>query len=368
MDMKKTSFQTITALACISLLLMGCSKKVEKSATQAPTLVKEMIVGDETSSTNDFNYSGTVEEETGTALSFATAGTIKQLNVKVGDRVRKGQLIASVDPTNVRNSYEMAHTNKLQAQDAYQRYKQLHDKGSLPDIRWVEVQSQLQEAISAENIARKNLGDCNLYAPYDGIISEKNAEIGQNVAPGIPIAKLVTTKVLNVKISVPESEMSKVSIRQHAMIRVQALGGKTFSGYVTEKSVIADPVSRSYDVKIRVENATKDLLPGMVTEVNLQSNTSTLSKSNPYQTNTSHRSATDSAPIVIPAPLLQLDDDNSNFVWLDEGGKAVRRTVVCGEYQSNGVVIVSGLKPGDHLITEGQQKVCNGTPIKVKQN
>ena len=359
--MKKNSFQAITVMALASLLCMGCGKKEEKNVPQPPTLVREMIVGDETSSTHDFNYSGTIEEETGTALSFSAAGTIKQLNVKVGDRVRKGQFIASIDPTNLRNSYQMAHTQKLQAQDAYQRYKQLHDKGSLPDIRWVEVQSQLQEAISAENIARKNLGDCNLYAPYDGIISEKNAEIGQNIAPGIPVAKLVTTKVLNVKISVPESEMSKVSIRQHALIRVQALGGRTFSGYVTQKSVIADPVSRSYDVKIRVENASKNLLPGMVTEVSLAQSSSTRSYSKEGQ-------AAMPATIIIPAPLVQLDDDNSSFVWLDEGGKAVRRTIVCGEYQSNGVEIVSGLKPGDHLITEGQQKVCNGTPVKVKQN
>lgn len=359
--MKKNSFQAITVMALVSLLCMGCGKKEEKNVTQPPTLVREMIVGDETSSTHDFNYSGTIEEETGTALSFSAAGTIKQLNVKVGDRVRKGQFIASIDPTNLKNSYQMAHTQKLQAQDAYQRYKQLHDKGSLPDIRWVEVQSQLQEAISAENIARKNLGDCNLYAPYDGIISEKNAEIGQNIAPGIPVAKLVTTKVLNVKISVPESEMSKVSIRQHALIRVQALGDKTFSGYVTQKSVIADPVSRSYDVKIRVENASKDLLPGMVAEVSLAQSSSTRFYSKEGQ-------AATPATIIIPAPLVQLDDDNSSFVWLDEGGKAVRRTIVCGEYQSNGVEIVSGLKPGDHLITEGQQKVCNGTPVKVKQN
>ena len=360
--MKKNSFQELTVMALASLLLMGCGgKKEEKGATQAPTLVKEMIIGDETSATNDFNYSGTVEEETGTALSFSAAGTIKQLNVKVGDRVHKGQLIASIDPSNLQNSYEMAHTAKAQAQDAYKRFKNLHEQGSLSDIKWVEIQSKLQEAISAENIARKNLGDCNLFAPYDGIISERNAEVGQNVAPGIPVAKLVTTHILNVMISVPESEMAQVAIHQHAMIRVQALRGRIFRGYVTEKSIIADPISRSYAVKIRVEDATKDLLPGMVSEVSLTQNKSTSS-------NTRVGKAPTPSNIIIPAPLIQLDDDNSNFVWLDEGGKAVRRSIVCGEYQSNGVEILSGLKPGDRLITEGQQKVCNGTPIKVKQN
>lgn len=310
--------------------------------------VKEMTVEQGASFTQDYRYSGTVEEEKGTQLSFSANGTINQLKVKVGDRVRKGQLIASVDPTAVRNSYEISHANRQQAEDAYKRYRQLHDKGSLPEIKWVEAQSKLQEAVSAEHIARKNLSDCNLYAPYDGVISEKSMEVGQNAVPGIPVVKLVATKVLNVKVSIPESEISQVSILQDASIRVQALGGKVFCGRVIEKGVIADPTSRSYSVKIRTEGASKDLLPGMVTEVGLFGKDIL-------------------QDITIPAHLIQLGDDNSSFVWLDEGGKAVRRTITLGEYHSNGVVVKSGLKHGDKLIVEGQQKVCKGTRIKREE-
>ena len=252
----------------------------------------------------------------------------------------------------------MAHSTRVQAEDAFKRMKQLHDKGSLPEIKWVETQSQLQQAVSAENIARKNLGDCNLYAPFDGIISEKNAEVGQNAAPGMPIAKLVTTRVLNVKISVPESEMAGIHVRQRAKILVQALNGRWFNGYVIEKGVIADPITRSYNVKIRVEEVADGLLPGMVSNVSLGKVSSASSG------NTENSGNTGNSAIIIPASLVQLGDDNSNFVWVDEGGKAVRRTIVCGEYQSNGVSIVSGLKIGDKLIVEGQQKVCTGTALK----
>lgn len=342
-----------------SSLLVSCGKKADGQASEKPVKVKEMVVGagcftadgsqaDEVG----INYSGTVEEENGVALSFATGGTIKQLRVKVGDRVRRGQLIASVDPTSIKNSFDMAHATRQQAEDAFKRMKQLHDNGSLPDIKWVEAQSQLQQAVSAENIARKSLNDCNLYAPMDGVISEKNAEVGQNAAPSMPIAKLVTTRVLNVKIAVPEKEMTGIHVRQRAIIQVQALDGRRFSGYIIEKGVIADPITRSYSVKIRVEGATDGLLPGMVSSVSLNKVSATSSVSNENST------------IVIPASLVQLGDDNSNFVWVDEGGKAVRRTIVCGEYMSNGVSIVSGLKSGDKLIVEGQQKVCTGTPLK----
>ena len=342
-----------------SSLLVGCGKKMDGQADAEPVKVKEMVVGTggltadgSQAGAMGANYSGTVEEENGVALSFATGGTIRQLRVKVGDRVRRGQLIASVDPTSIKNSYDMAHATRLQAEDAFKRMKQLHDKGSLPDIKWVEAQSQLQQAVSAENIARKSLGDCNLYAPMDGIISEKSAETGQNVAPGMPVAKLVTTRVLNVKIAVPESEMSGIHVRQRAKIQVQALNGRWFSGYVIEKGVIADPITRSYSVKIRVEGATDGLLPGMVSSVSLNK---VSAASSIYNGNSA---------IIIPASLIQLGDDNSNFVWVDEGGKAVHCTVVCGEYMSNGVSIVSGLKNGDKLIVEGQQKVCTGTPLK----
>ena len=194
---------------------------------------------------------------------------------------------------------------------------------------------------------------------FDGIISEKNAEVGQNAAPGMPIAKLVTTRVLNVKISVPESEMAGIHVRQRAKIQVQALNDRWFNGYVIEKGVIADPITRSYNVKIRVEEATDGLLPGMVSNVSLGKVSSASSG------NTENSGNTGNSAIIIPASLVQLGDDNSNFIWVDEGGKAVRRTIVCGEYMSQGVSIVSGLKIGDKLIVEGQQKVCTGTPLKA---
>ena len=336
-------------------MVVGCSDKIGTDAPVDTVKVKEIIVGEGgmSSASGKFGYSGTVEEENGAVLSFSQGGTIKQLRVKVGDRVSRGQLIATVDPTSVRNAYDMARSTRSQAEDAYKRMKQLHDKGSLPDIKWVEVQSQLQQAQSAENIARKNLGDCNLYAPFDGVISEKNAEVGQNAAPGMPVVKLVTTNVLNVVISVPESEMATIHMRQHADIVVQALGGKHYSGYVAEKGVIADPVSRSYNVKIRVEGADGALLPGMVSQVALAG----------VSADSYDGVAT---AIVIPAQLVQLADDNSNFVWVDEGGKAVCRHIVCGEYSSNGVTIVSGLSRGDKLIVEGQQKVSVGSRLKTK--
>ena len=346
---------TLAAIVLTSSMLVGCGKKQDGQTAAEAVTVKEMTIVEagDASATSGYAYSGTVEEDNGAQLSFTTGGTIMQLRVKVGDRVRRGQLIATVDPTQVRNSYDMAHATRMQAEDAYRRMKQLHDKGSLTEIKWVEAQSQLQQAVAAESIAKKSLADCSLHAPFNGVVSEKYAEVGQTAAPGVPVVKLVTTSTLNVRISVPEGDVANIRIGQRAKMAVQALGGRQYEGRVVEKGITCDPVSRSYSVKIRVGKTDDALLPGMVSQVALD------------EADNSKASGS-AAAIIIPARLVQLADDNSNFVWLDENGKAVRRAIVCGTYQSNGVTVVSGLKSGDKLIVEGQQKVSTGTPIKTK--
>lgn len=346
MKSEKMHVKAVASGLLMMALLSGCSADKTPSATNDAVKVKVMTVGESTA-TDGYSHSGTVEEETATSLSFQTLGTITQLNAKVGDRVAKGQLIATINPTTARNAYEMAHSVRQQAEDAYQRMKQLHDKGSLPEIKWIEAQSQLQQAVASENIAQKSLADCKLYSPVSGVVSEKFAEPGQNVAPGQPILKIASSSVLNVKVSIPESEIASISLKQQASITVPALNGRRYSGYVVEKGVIADPLSRSYDVKVRVSGTDSQLLPGMITTVALAEKTA-------------------DNGIVIPAKLVQLADDNSYFVWVNDGGKAARRTVTVGEYTANGVRIMSGLQSGSQVITEGQQKVCNGTKITVK--
>ena len=111
----------------------------------------------------------------------------------------------------MQNTYQAAKAALKQAEDAYQRMKELHEKGSLAEMKWVEVQSKLQQAQSMEAVARKNLTDCQLYAPFSGVIAEKSLEVGQNVVPGVQVLKLVSDDRLKVRISVPETEIARVA-------------------------------------------------------------------------------------------------------------------------------------------------------------
>lgn len=326
------------------LALAGCRQgEGKQNSTVSPVKVKVAQV-----STSDIGstgrFSGTMEAANGASLSFAVMGTVKTVHIGLGDRVTKGQLIATLNPFSMQSTYDAAKSTLGQAEDAYRRMKELYDKGSLPEIKWVEVQSKLQQAKSMEEVARKSLEDCKLYAPFDGIISEKLVEVGQNVIPGVPVARLVTAGLLKVKIAVPETEIATVATGQQAMITVPALGGRRFKGTVVEKGIVANPLSRSYDVKMRVDDKDKELMPGMVTEVVLAD-------------------AGKEALYVIPAHVVQLDERNHSFVWVNNAGSASKRILKCGEFTAEGVTVVSGLKEGDEIIVEGQQKVCEGTPV-----
>jgi membrane fusion protein (multidrug efflux system) len=332
-------------LVCMALLVSCQSKKSTEQIQPVNVKVEKMSAS---AVSGGQSYSGTVEEVSGTSLSFSVGGTVKQVLVDEGQRVSRGQLLAVVDDETVRDAHASAQSMRQQAEDAYIRMKQLHDNGSLPEIQWVEVKSKLKQAISSEQIARKSLKDTRLYAPFAGVIGQKSIDLGQNAIPGMQAFKLVNINQVKVKISIPESEISKVRIGQTAVVSVSALGGRSYVGHVCEKGVSADPLSRSYDVKILINNRDGELMPGMICDASL------------------HKQG-DSMAFVLPVSVIQLDDNNQTFVWINIGGKAEKRTVYTGDQTNQGVVITNGLSEGDEVLVEGQQKVSENTSLKVEK-
>ena len=237
---------------CLFLTVMsGCGNKEQAPQQAEPVKVKVMTVVSSVRN-ETVRFSGTVQEENGSSLSFPLMGRVKSVKVDLGSRVRQGQLLATLDEVSMQNTYQAAKTALKQAEDAYQRMKELHEKGSLAEMKWVEVQSKLQQAQSMEAVARKNLTDCQLYAPFSGVIAEKSLEVGQNVVPGVQVLKLVSDDRLKVRISVPETEIARVARGQKAVIEAPVLNGTKAEGVVTEKGVQANPLSRSYEVNVSI--------------------------------------------------------------------------------------------------------------------
>ena len=175
--MKQTTF------CAILLLATGCTSP-KKAHTADPLRVGTIVVTP-SSDIDAALYVGTIEEETSAALSFPVAGTLARTYADEGQRVQQGQLLAELDPTSARQTFDAAQAALDQAKDACARLKQLYDAESLPEIKWVEAQTRLRQAESAYGIARKNLDDCKLYAPFTGVIGKRQAAAGETVLPGV---------------------------------------------------------------------------------------------------------------------------------------------------------------------------------------
>lgn len=339
--MKKTYFG-IVAL-CPMFILTGCSQ----AETQESSVVNVKVMRVEpVTEESGWQYTGTVEESSGSVLSFPVSGTVTRIRVEAGQRVQKGELIAELDEATLQSTYDAASAALTQAEDAYRRMEQLHEAGSLPEMQWVEVQSKLKQAQSQERIAKKNLADGHLYAPFSGVISEKNVDSGHNVMPGEAVARLVKVDDVKVSVSVPENEISRITIGQEVNICVQALGGKVFPGKVAEKGIAANPLSRSYDVKALVENRQTELMPGMICTLYMVTED-------------------EGQTFVLPSNIIQTDEMNRCFVWVNDNGKASRRIVATGRLGRDGVQITSGISAGDSVIVEGQQKVSEGMEVSI---
>lgn len=294
------------------------------------------------------NYVGTIEEIFSSSLSFQVAGNVSSLYIREGEKVNKGDLLACLDQSAFQHSYDAALSTLKQAEDSYQRMKVLYENKSLPEIKWIEVQTSLQQAKSMEGIARKHLENCCLYAPFSGIIAERYIESGTNVLPGMPSFRLVMIDKVKIKVAIPEKEINDIRLGQDALIGISALDNKQMEGKISEKGVSANPLSHTYDVKITLDNPKRDLMPGMVCQVNIDT-----------ERNTSPR-------ITIPAKIVQVMHNGDKFVWLAVGNQARRRVIKTGCFQHNEIIVTEGLSVGEQLITDGYQKVSEGMKICIR--
>ncbi|MGN0187020.1 MAG: efflux RND transporter periplasmic adaptor subunit [Paludibacteraceae bacterium] len=331
---------------CGLLLPTSCSKWQKKEAATTPPPVNVRIsVIDSLHSGIIRTYVGEVEENSSLSLSFATAGTVEQVFVREGDHVRKGDLLASVDKQKARNAHNAAKAALTQADDGYKRLKQVYDQGSIAEVKWVEMQTNLEKAQSMEAIARKQLNDCDLYAPCNGIIGSCNAKIGGNLLPGQSAMTLLDITQVQVVFTVPENEIATIQLGDQGKIEVPALNNQTFTGKIGDRSLTANRLAHTYKVKIALDNQRQQLLPGMVCKVYIpQSGT---------------------GGFVIDGKAVQTRPEGIS-VWCISQGRAVRRTVESSQFVANGVLITNGLAQGDTIIVEGQQKLYDGAIVNIQ--
>lgn len=291
-------------------------------------------------------FVGVVEDAFTTMLSFGTPGTIKRILVSEGDVVHEGDVVAELDERTATNARDAAGASLEMAEDGYARAKQVYDKGSLPEVKWVEISSRLEQARSLFDIASKNLEDCRLVSPVSGTVSSVEARQGMNISAYVPVLSVMSTDGLRLRIKVPEGEISSLSPGDGAVFSVPAAGGGEHQARVASKGVSADPVSHSYKVYLEPLSGTGGLLPGMVCRVRFSDG--------------------GSMGYSIPGRAVQLTNDGHRYVWIVSDGRVMRRMVTVDGVCKGGVVVSEGLCCGDVVVTDGVFRISEGMEVVVK--
>lgn len=342
--MMKNMKKTILMIGGLLMMLSAC--KNEQKTQELPPVKVEVLMIDSVESGLVRTYVGTVEENLSAALSFATGGTVQKVMVHEGDYVRQGTLLVSIDKQNAQSAYDAAKATLNQAEDGYQRLKKVYDKGSIAEVKWVEMQTNLEKARSMEKLAKKQLEECDLYAPFAGVVSNCHAEAGGRLLPGEPALNLLDMHQVAVTFAVPENEIAAVALGKRAKVCVPALNDYTFYGTVSEKNVTSNPISHSYQVKIGVENGGGKLLPGMVCKVMI--------------------SQASDMGYILPAKAVQTRPEGLS-VWVVRDGHAERQLIEVTEYVANGVRVTQGLEQGDVVVVAGQQKLYDNAVVDIQK-
>lgn len=330
------------------LFLAGCNTKDKHATDDTPiglAVRTEVVHADIIA--KEVSVSGNIEGNTTVKLGFMVGGKINYVSNKEGENISKGQLIASLDPTNYSIAKGSADVQVNTATDEFNRLKILHDRGSLSESDFSKIGFSVQQAKLQQQLQQKNLSDTRLYSSISGVLLKRQAEIGEIVGVGIPLFVIADIKKVKVLAYVPEGELHEIKIGQISKINISSLD-KIFTGKVIEVGSAADATSRAFTIKIELDNPGSLIRPGMIAEAKI----ATTEKKQ---------------VILLPAECIQQDLSNQSFVFVldKQQNKVFKRRVSLGDLFNNKIEIISGLTDGEVVVTSGQKRLSDGSSISI---
>ena len=362
--MYKSHISVLSILALSSVLFTACGEK-EQIVEQVIRPVRYVQVyttgGDRVRS-----FSGIAKSGVEANLSFKVAGTIENVRVKVGDKVRGGQLLISVDAKDYELQVQQAEASlsqaraQLQKADAdYERVRSLYEnnntsKSDLDAVRATYESSEAAQKASEKvlELAKLQLSYTKLRAPSAGLIASVDVEVNENVAVGNPVLMLTSGSDIEVEVTIPEILISQINQGDRVQVSFDAQPGKNYSGVVSEVGVAAVGFATTYPATVKLTNTSSDIRSGMAAEVAFN-----------------FKSTSNKESIIVPSIAVG-EDRNGRFVFVVEpanGDTAIVKKVVVttGEIVSDGMEIFSGLTDGDLVVTAGVSKIIPGQKVKL---
>ncbi|HET6514812.1 MAG TPA: efflux RND transporter periplasmic adaptor subunit [Thermodesulfovibrionales bacterium] len=357
-----------STIAVSSLFVAGCKEKVKPGTAEIRSqVVKGVVVQEVRPSRVDEYYetSATVRAKTTTMIASRIMGVVTSVKVREGDRVRAGQVLISIDDSDsaekvaaaeagereALKALEAAKQNKALADITYRRYKGLVDEKVITQQELDQIETQKRVAdIECERVqemvnrAKAGLSEARIYhgftrvtSPFSGIVTEKKIEQGGMAVPGAPLMTVEDPSSFRLDVNVAESLLGKMRTGMPVDIVLESIG-KNLKGRISEIVPAVDPLSRTFLVKVEVP--VEGLRSGLYAKVRIPVGTK--------------------EALVVPGNAIVEKGQLTGVYTVDEKGIIAYRLIRTGKRYEEGFEIVSGINPGDKIISEGSDRAMDG--------
>ncbi len=333
-------------LIFLLLLAAGCADRSSQTENDFIPVTVVEVTNQEVPEI--LEYSGNIIPLKVIKFGFMVAGKIKEVPVVEGQYVHEGDLIAVMEPTDYDFALDAARAQYEDANKEYDRLKTMYDKGSLTQSDFDKVTALKQEATANYDYKRKQVHDTRLYAPASGWLAVEGIEPGEIIPQGYPVFAIIQTHKVFAEASIPENEINQIRLGKAVQVRIPALNDTILKGTVSRLGQVADAYSRSFPVKATLDNTNYLLKAGMIAFVDVP-------------TGKTQRIC------AIPANAVVTDASGHTFLYVVTDDHVSKHPVATGTTLKNQVVVTSGIKEGDVIVTEGLTRLYEGARVAIQK-
>ncbi|ARV07261.1 efflux transporter periplasmic adaptor subunit [Polaribacter sp. SA4-10] len=352
----------IITLISTSLFITSCGSEDKKVVDNSPVINVKVNKVELNNNSQFLPVSGKIQATNSADLSTRMMGYVEKVHVNVGDKVKKGQLLVSINNTDlqakkgqVNAGIAKAKATFNNAEKNYNRFKNLFASTSVTQkemddmtANYETAKAGLESANQMKNEINAQFAYSNITAPFSGVITSKNVENGDMANPGMPLISLETPKEFEVMAMVPETEISQIKKGTIVNVLVKSID-KNILGKVSEVSTSAKNTGGQYLVKIDLEKTDVNILSGMFSTVQF-----------PVERKVK------SALVLIPKEAIVTNGQLSGVYTTSESNKALLRWLRLGRTYGNKVEVLSGLNSDESYIISAEGKLFNGAKISIQ--
>ncbi|MBS1670895.1 MAG: efflux RND transporter periplasmic adaptor subunit [Bacteroidetes bacterium] len=347
-------------------MLTNCSRNNEKAIQSADSVITVSVHKPLAASNLFVTTSGKLVAKNSVNISTRIMSYITLLKVEVGQTVKAGQLLISINATDIEAKSGQVNAQIAQAQanfniarKDYERFQNLYKSQSasqkeLDDMRtrYEMAKASVEAAQQMKNEVNAQYNYSNITAPLSGTITAKFAEQGDMARPGMPLLTIESPSSLQVQTLVSEQEIMLVKENMPVQVAIKSIN-KTVSGIVTEISKSAANTGGQYLIKINLSQ-TQDVLPGMFANIQFPFKY-TEKNYQPLQEN-----------VMIPKSALVEQGQLTGVYVISSQNTALLRWIKTGRVSENKIEVISGLQPNEVYITSAEGRLYNGVKVKIK--